>query len=102
MKAINTKKQVWMGIVLLTQAACFNLANAAEVLPPDRTQPVTPPGSTRAAPPDKDTEMYDPRTGTFKRGSDRETDSTRTTPADPYDKSLQPTDIPPNPENRTR
>ena len=88
--------------LLLSQLAFTTLATAAEVTPGDRNQQVTPPDSTRALPPDQDSEMYDPRTGTFKRGSERETDSTRTTPVDPYDKSIQPTDIPPAPNRQPR
>ena len=91
-----------LALLLMALVALANVASAAEVLPDDRNRQVTPPDSTRALPPDQDTEMYDPRTGTFKRGSDRETDSTRPSTPDPYDKSIQPTDIPPAPNRQQR
>lgn len=91
-----------LALLLMALMALANAASAAEVLPEDRNRQVTPPDSTRAMPPDQDSEMYDPRTGTFKRGSERDTDSTRPSTPDPYDKSIQPTDIPTSPGRQQR
>lgn len=77
-------------------------ATAAEITPGDRNQQVRPPDATRQISPDQDAERYDPRTGTYRRGSEQETDSIRNSPAKPYDKSIQPTDIPPTQDRQPR
>jgi hypothetical protein len=95
-------RAAFVASLLAAMLAITGHATAAEIAPGDRNQQVRPPDATRQISPDQDAERYDPRTGTYQRGSDQETDSTRKTPANPYDKSIQPTDIPPTRDRQPR
>lgn len=83
---------VALSIYLLTQSAAF----AAEPTPSGPAEPVQP-RDTRPSPPSANPSDYDPNTGQFRSdpGPKQDTDSTRNPSANPYDRSIQPTDIPP-------
>jgi hypothetical protein len=81
-----------LGIHILHASAVI----AADATPTSPAEPVQPRDTRPSAPADNASD-YDPNTGQFKSdtGPKQDTDSTRNPSANPYDRSIQPTDIPP-------
>ena len=81
-----------LGIQILYASAVI----AADASPTGPAEPVQPRDTRPSAPADNASD-YDPNAGQFKSdpGPKQDTDSTRNPSANPYDRLIQPTDIPP-------